>query len=271
MVPSDCDCDYDEIAEVASSADLTGDITVSVASLADPVSVVTDGVASNERCWDSCVIPSDSLCDYDDYFYDRPYDDCPDYYDYDSFPSGYDYVGPDDYELYHDLHGSDGCGVYCVARGVVDADVSHWSENRAPHVSHWSDDANHYFKKSDVFLSRTGYDVLPAVFEDGSTATIDWLSPTMRLIKSIQTPPGGLSTTPSTHGQSARLAEPPTEARRPIKARENHLTASVAGGVSLIHTPRRPLSFIVLCLGHISTGPRTIVPARSCPAGCRGF
>ena len=25
----------------------------------------------------------DSVCDYDDYFYDGQYDDCPDYYDYD--------------------------------------------------------------------------------------------------------------------------------------------------------------------------------------------
>ena len=59
VVPSDRDCDYDEIAEVASSADLAGDITGSVASLADPVSVVTDGVAFWKRCGDSFVIPSD--------------------------------------------------------------------------------------------------------------------------------------------------------------------------------------------------------------------
>ena len=28
-------------------------------------------------------------------------------------------VGADDYELYHDPHGSDGCGIYCVARCVA--------------------------------------------------------------------------------------------------------------------------------------------------------
>ena len=33
----------------------------------------------------------------------------------------------------------------------------------------------------------------------------------------------------------------------------------------------RILNYTALRLGHISTGPRTIVPARSCPAGCRGF
>ena len=98
-------------------------------------------------------------------------DDCPDYCDYDnpadydSFPSVYGFVGPDDYELYHDLHGSDGCGVYCVAWGVVDADVLHWSENRGPDMSHWSDDVRHYLKKGDVILSRTGSDGSPAASE----------------------------------------------------------------------------------------------------------
>ena len=57
------------------------------------------------------MIPSDSVCDYDDYFYDGQHDDCSDYYDYDdpddydSFPNVYGFIGPDDYELYHDLHG----------------------------------------------------------------------------------------------------------------------------------------------------------------------
>ena len=32
-IPSDCGCDYDEIAEVASSADLAGDVTVSVGTV----------------------------------------------------------------------------------------------------------------------------------------------------------------------------------------------------------------------------------------------
>ena len=41
----------------------------------------------------------------------------------------YDFVGLDGYEPYHDPHGSDGCGVYCVSRGTVDADVSYSSEN----------------------------------------------------------------------------------------------------------------------------------------------
>ena len=141
MASRDCVCDYDGIAEVASSADLAGDDTVGVTSSADPASVVTTGVAFREECGDSVVIPSDCVCDYDDYFYDDyfydgQYDDCPDYYDYDdpggydSFPSVYGYVGPDEYEVYHDLHGADGCGVYCVSRGAVNADVSHWSENQ---------------------------------------------------------------------------------------------------------------------------------------------
>ena len=73
VIPRDCDCDYDEIAEVASSADLAGDITIGVASPADHVSVVdvTAGVAFREICRDSVVIPSDSVWDYDNYFYDR--------------------------------------------------------------------------------------------------------------------------------------------------------------------------------------------------------
>ena len=134
-------------------------------------------MAFREKCGDSFVIPSDSVCDYDNYFYDKQYDDCPDYYgnddpdDYDSFPSVYGFVGPDDYELYHDLHGFDGCGIY-YARGVVDAEVSHWSENRGPDASHWSDDVRHYLQKGDVILSRTGSDVSPDAFEDSVLGTI---------------------------------------------------------------------------------------------------
>ena len=63
------DCDY-EIVEVASSAELAGDVTVGVTSSADPASVVTAGVAlqrpcrdSVEKCRDSVVIPTD--CDYE--------------------------------------------------------------------------------------------------------------------------------------------------------------------------------------------------------------
>ena len=68
------------------------------------------------------------------------------------------------------------------------------------------------------------------------TATIDWLSSRVRLIKSIQTPPGGLSTVPSTRGQSARPTEPPIEARWSIKASESPAAGCAAGGVSLVHT-----------------------------------
>ena len=63
------------IAEVASSADLAGNVTVGVMSLADPVSVVTAGVAFREECGERDVVPSDSVCDYGDYFYDAQYDD----------------------------------------------------------------------------------------------------------------------------------------------------------------------------------------------------
>ena len=41
---------------------------------------------------------------------------------------------PDDYELYHDLHGSDGCGEYCVSYGVANADVSSLEEHRGRDV-----------------------------------------------------------------------------------------------------------------------------------------
>ena len=75
VFPTDCVCDYDEMAEVAPSADLAGNVTVGVTSSADPVSVATAGVAFRENCGDSDVIPSDSVCDYDDYFYDGHYDE----------------------------------------------------------------------------------------------------------------------------------------------------------------------------------------------------
>ena len=52
-----------DIAEVVSSADLAGDVTVCVPSSADPASVVTTDVASREKCGDSVVIPCG--CDYD--------------------------------------------------------------------------------------------------------------------------------------------------------------------------------------------------------------
>ena len=86
-------------------------------SLADPPSVVTTGVAFQQKC----DVPSGSVCDYDDYFCDGHYDENPDYFDYDfdSYPDVYSFIEPDDYELYHDLHGPDDCGVYCVSRGDV--------------------------------------------------------------------------------------------------------------------------------------------------------
>ena len=62
----------------------------------------------------------------------------------------------------------------------------------------------------------------------------------------IQTPPGGLSTAPSTRGQSAGHTEPPTEARRPIRVSEHPTTEQASGGVSLVHTPRRMPPYIVL-------------------------
>ena len=37
VIPSDCVCHYDDIGEVASSADLAGDVTVGLTSLANPV------------------------------------------------------------------------------------------------------------------------------------------------------------------------------------------------------------------------------------------
>ena len=127
------------VAEVASSADtaevvssafalggvlgrIFGDVTVGVVSLADTASVVTAGVAFQEVCGDSVMIPSVSGCDYDDYFYDGHYDDRPDYFNYnnlsnfDRYPSVYDFVGLDDYELYHDRQGPDDCGgILCIS------------------------------------------------------------------------------------------------------------------------------------------------------------
>ena len=124
VIPSDCVCLDDDVAEVVPSAELAGN--VGVTSLADPVSVATAGVAFREKCGNSVMVPSGSVCDHDDYFYDGHYDDRPDYFDYDnpgdfdSYPSVYGFVGPDNYELYHDLHGrmTVGCIVY---NGVMSA------------------------------------------------------------------------------------------------------------------------------------------------------
>ena len=87
LIPSDCVCHYNDIYEMAISADLTGDVVVGVTSLADPVSVVTPCVAFREECEDSVVawfvimMTIFMMDDKPDYFdYDDPGD-------YDSYPS----------------------------------------------------------------------------------------------------------------------------------------------------------------------------------------
>ena len=84
------------------------------------------------------VVLSDCVGDNDDYHYGSHHDDCTDYYDYDD-PVDYDDCRdchlsihdldePDYYELYHDLHGYEGCGEYCVSHGDANADVSSWRD-----------------------------------------------------------------------------------------------------------------------------------------------
>ena len=58
VIPSDCVCDYDEIAEVASSVELYGNVTVSVAPTADMDSVFTAGASSVEDYQERNVLPS---------------------------------------------------------------------------------------------------------------------------------------------------------------------------------------------------------------------
>ena len=71
--------------------------------------------------WDRCGARDGSVYDYDDYC-----DDSPDYCyhdgsgDLDGYPDLYGLMGLDEYELCHDLHGPDDCGVYCVYRRDVD-------------------------------------------------------------------------------------------------------------------------------------------------------
>ena len=126
-----------DLAEVASSADLAGDVTVGVLSLVVLAGFVTAGVAFQE-------------CD--GYFYYGHYDNKLDYFDYDdpgdfdSYPSVYGFVGPDDYELYHDLHGPHDCGVHCVSRGDVGV------------VPYWSGDEEGDVYEGDVALPRAGSD-----------------------------------------------------------------------------------------------------------------
>ena len=141
-----------DVADVASLADLAGNITIGVTSLADPAGVVTTGVAFREKFGDSAMVSSGSVCDYDDYFYNKHYNDKPNYFDYeymgdfDSYPSVHGFVGPDNYELYHDLHGPDECGVYCVSQGDVVV------------VPYWSEDEEGDMYECDVALPRSGSD-----------------------------------------------------------------------------------------------------------------
>ena len=65
------------LVEVASLAEFAGYVTDGVASMADPVGVATAGVVFREECGDSVMLPSGSVCDHEDYFYDGHYDDKP--------------------------------------------------------------------------------------------------------------------------------------------------------------------------------------------------
>ena len=61
----DVGCHDDNVAEVATSANLAGNVTVVVTSLADPVSVVTAGVAFREECGERDVVPSNVPGDFE--------------------------------------------------------------------------------------------------------------------------------------------------------------------------------------------------------------
>ena len=93
--------------------------SVDVTFSADTVSVVTIGVALQDKC----DVPSGTVCDYDDHCYDGQHDENPDYFDcddpgdFDNYPDVHGFIEPDDYELYHDLHGPDDCGLYSLSRG----------------------------------------------------------------------------------------------------------------------------------------------------------
>ena len=63
-----------------------------------------------------------------------------------SYPDVHGFVEPDDYELYHDLHGPDDCGVYCVSQG--DAGV----------MPYWTGGEECDAYEGDVALPRTGSD-----------------------------------------------------------------------------------------------------------------
>ena len=94
---------------MASSADLAGDVTVDMTSSADPAGVVTAGVAFREKNGDNVVIPSDSVYDYDDYFYDGHYDEYPEYFDYDNLV---------DYDGYPGVYGTVTVYIDCGYNGV---------------------------------------------------------------------------------------------------------------------------------------------------------
>ena len=106
-------------------------------------------LASNRTGADTAAPPGTHR---DGDFADGHYDDKLDYFDYDdpgdfdSCPSVYGFVGPDDYELYHDLQGLDDCGVYCVSLGDVGV------------VPYWSGDEEGDVYEGDVALPRTGSD-----------------------------------------------------------------------------------------------------------------
>ena len=72
----------------------------------------------------------------------------------------YGFVGPDNYELYHDLHGPDGCWVYCVYRGDVGV------------VPYWSGDEEGDVYEGNVALPRTGSDEPVDMLEHSGVSTI---------------------------------------------------------------------------------------------------
>ena len=138
-----------DLAEVASSADLAGDFTVGVTSLAGPASVVTGGVAFQEEC----EIPSGSVRDYDDYFYDASLMTinrtistmmirvilivtlvC------------MALLGEIIMSCILICMGHNDCGVYCVSRGDVGV------------VPYWSEDEEGDVYEGDVALHRAGSD-----------------------------------------------------------------------------------------------------------------
>ena len=87
------------------------------------------------------------MCDYYDYCDNRPhYVDYDEPGDLDGCPDVYGFVEPDDYELYHDLHGLDDCWVYCVSRG--DAGV----------MPYWTGVEECDVYEGDVVLTWTGSD-----------------------------------------------------------------------------------------------------------------